>query len=601
MTPTSSRRRRFGVLLALTLALAALTAIPAQAHDFGDPLPAPSPHLDEVGTYEVPFEGLTSDVWALGNYAYLGSFSNPICSFDITGTRIIDISDPENPTLAAFIKDKQGTRTNDVKAFSIDTDHWSGDILVTTNEGCGNTLPRLNADDSARRARGGQGGINIYDVTDPTKPHALKQNFLPKANGIHNTYAWENGGNAYLIAVDDVDTRDVIIVDITNPASPKEITRTGAPDWPLDFSEIEGPAIFLHDVWVQENAGQVIAYLSYWDAGLVLLDVTDPANPVFLGDSTYPNPDASGLPPEGNGHVAVPNADGSLVIFGDEDTARFSGFLDSEIGGAPQTNKIGFALFGPSALDAFPAKVTAVAANFGCSLSDFGVGSAMEVVLIERGACFFSTKAENAEAAGYGGYIVFNSVAGGDGLINMSPGTAGPFNIPGIFVTRTLGLAMAAELGVVGGTVDMLSVAGIADGEGFMRVYDVTNPASMVEVGRYYTERTLPPANASEVDSRIGTRDAHNVVVDGTTAYWAWYHEGIRVVDFSDCNAGDGLLGCTPTEVAHFGGGVVPEYDFWGVYLHDHPDGNTYILGSDRGEGLPGGDGIGGLVILATP
>jgi hypothetical protein len=34
-----------------------------------------------------------------------------------------------------------------------------------------------------------------------------------------------------------------------------------------------------------------IAYLSYWDAGLVMLDVSDPANPVFLGDSTYIVPD----------------------------------------------------------------------------------------------------------------------------------------------------------------------------------------------------------------------------------------------------------------------------------------------------------------------
>ena len=268
--------------------------------------------------------------------------------------------------------------------------------------------------------------------------------------------------------------------------------------------------MFLHDVWVQDG----IAYLSYWDAGLVLLDVSDPANPVFLGDSTYPNPDASGLPPEGNGHVAVPNAAGDLVIFGDEDTARISGFLDSTIGGSPGTNKIGFANFGPSALTSFPTDVVAVAANVGCNAGDFGTTSvAGEVVLIERGACFFSTKAENAEAAGYGGYIVFNSEAGGDGLINMAAGTPGPFNIPGIFITRTLGLAMKGELVPGPGTVTADSVAGIPDGEGFMRVIDVSDPANMVEVGQYYTERTLPPANLTAAG---GTRDAHNVVVDGT-------------------------------------------------------------------------------------
>jgi hypothetical protein len=371
------------------------------------------------------------------------------------------------------------------------------------------------------------------------------------------------------------------------------ITRTGAPDWPgLDFSEIEGPAVFLHDVWVQENDGQTIAYLSYWDAGLVLLDVSDPASPVFLGDSTYPNPDLSGLPPEGNGHVAVPTADGKLVIFEDEDTSPFSAFLDSTIDGDSRTNKIGVALYGDEPLANFPepSPVTAVAAAFGCNPGDFVAGS--DTVLIERGACAFSLKAANAEAKGYNSYIVFNDAARGDALINMSS-SGHAVTIPGIFIGHTLGTEMAA-----GAVVTVDTVAGVADGEGFMRVFDVTNPGSIVQIGTYATERTLPPGNI-DASTLGGTRDAHNVVVDGTTAYWAWYHEGIRVVDFSDCAAGQGFNGCTPVEIGHFGGGGTPVYDFWGVYVHTIPaDGGTYILGSDRGEA---GFGGGGLVILETP
>ena len=594
---TRNLPRRLFTVAALALGL--LAALPATAHEAGDPIPAPagSVHLDKIGEFEVPFEGLTSDVWALGNYAYLGSFSSPLCSFDITGTRIIDISDPTDPQQVAFIKDKQGTRTNDVRAFSIDTSKWAGDILVTTNEGCGLSLPRLNS--RGGKPRAGQGGINIYDVSDPTKPHALKQNFLPKANGIHNTYVWEDGnGNAYLIAVDDIDTRDVIIVDITKPQSPKVITRTGAPDWPLlNFDEVEGPAVFLHDVWVQENDGSTIAYLSYWDAGLVLLDVTDPTNPVFLGDSTYPNPDASGLPPEGNGHVAVPNAAGDLVIFGDEDTARSSLFADTKIDppGVVSTNKIGGANFGP-ATPSFPtpSTVTFVATSFGCNASDFVGGPGTGVALIQRGVCFFQDKADNAEAANYDAYIVYNDAARGDGLIQMGARDGNPVGIVGLFFGHTRGDEMATAI-AGGDTVTVESVAGIADGEGFMRVIDVSDPGNMVEVGRYFTERTLPPANLTAAG---GTRDAHNVVVDGTTAYWAWYHEGIRVVEFADCQAGDGFGGCTPTEVAHFGGGEFPEYDFWGVYVHDIPGYGSVILGSDRGEeGTSGG----GLVIFDTP
>ena len=323
----------------------------------------------------------------------------------------------------------------------------------------------------------------------------------------------------------------------------------------------------------------------------MLLDVSDPANPVFMGDSTYPNPDKSGLPPEGNGHVAAPTADGSLVIFGDEDTSPFSTFMNSTIGWMPSSDKIGSALFGPQpAADFFPAPgdVVAVAANFGCNAGDLtpAPGGLEDIALIQRGACFFSTKAATAQAAGYDAYIVYNDAARGDGLIDMESGTADVITIPGLFVGNTVGSAMAAEIGG-GGTVTVDSVAAIEDGEGFMRVIDVSDPANMVQVGSFATEFTLPPDNAD----KAGTRDAHNVVVKGDRSYWAWYYNGIRVVEFSDCDAGDGFEGCTPTEVAHFGGGDFgteePETNFWGVYLHDLPaDGNTYILGSDRNGGL---------------
>jgi hypothetical protein len=574
---------------ALTAALVlGLAATPALATHTAQGEAEPSPTLDLVGQFVVDIPGLTTDVWALGNYAYIGSFHNPECSFDLTGIRVIDISDPTSPSQVAFVPASPGTRNNDVKVASIDNSHFSGDIMVVTNEQCaGQFHPRLVS--NGLSGNSGRGGINIYDVTDPTKPHALKQNFLPKANGIHNTFIWEQGDNAYLIAVDDLSADDVIVVDITKPHSPKEIARTGQNDWPgLNFSEIEGPAVMLHDVWVQENGGKIIAYLSYWDSGLVLLDVTDPANPKFLGDSTYPNPDLSGLPPEGNGHVAVPTADGELVIFGDEDQTKAALFANFSIDGAGSTNQVGGANFGPQPTqDVYPTPgdVVAVAANFGCNAGDFdpapNAAGVNEVVLVQRGVCFFQDKADNAEAAGYDAYIVFNDAARGDGLLTMGARDSQPVAIAGLFIGNTLGSTMAAAVGNgLAASVD--AVFGEEDGEGFMRVMDVTAPADIVELGTYATERTLAPENALA----SGTRDAHNVVVDGTLAYWAWYYEGIRVVDFSSCQAGGGFGSCAPAEVAHWGGGADPAEIFWGVFRHTLPSGQRLILGSGRNMGL---------------
>lgn len=545
-------RRSFIIMAALLLALTLISA-PAGANHGG----SPSTTLDLVGELdlELPGENIT-DVWAFGNHAYLGTFDDIVCSKDFTGVHIIDISDPTAPEKVGFIASPPGTRANDVKVHHIETPHFSGEILVHSNEPCGSPyLPRLNANGVAFIP--GQDGIAIYDVTDPTKPRSLKRTFGNYP--VHNTFSWQDGNNAYMLVVDDVNERDVHIVDITKPQSPKEIAVTGAPDWPDATDNIGDGEIFLHDVWAQDG----IAYLSYWDLGLVLLDVSDPANPVFLGDSDYIDPDPlSGVAPEGNSHVAVPNADGSRVLMGDEDFAagaltlfEFDGteFPATEGAFTPPV----FTL--PGATFSGPVHWTG---GEGCSEGEFDrPANPGEVALIQRGTCFFSTKAANAQALGYAGFIVANNV--GDGLLTMVAGTDDVITIPGFFVGESTGEVMkAAE----GGT---LLTEGIFDGYGYLRLLDVSDPANIVELDQFATENvfTNPPPP--------GDRTMHNVVVDdGTLAYVSWYVEGMRVVDFS---------GDTLTEVAHW---QRDDTNFWGVYLHDHPDGNTYILGSDRNSGL---------------
>ncbi len=64
--------------------------------------------------------------------------------------------------------------------------------------------------------------------------------------------------------------------------------------------------------------------LSYWDAGFTTLDLSDPSNPQFIGDSDHPNPDPiTGLPYEGNAHAAVfvstDGTNGEYTLGGDED------------------------------------------------------------------------------------------------------------------------------------------------------------------------------------------------------------------------------------------------------------------------------------------
>ena len=66
-----------------------------------------------------------------------------------------------------------------------------------------------------------------------------------------------------------------------------------------------------------------------------------------------------------------------------------------------------------------------------------------KMALIQRGSCEFGVKVLNAEKAGATFAVVYNSAAGGDGLINMGPGVVGgQVTIPSIFIGLTNGTAM---------------------------------------------------------------------------------------------------------------------------------------------------------------
>ncbi len=101
------------------------------------------------------------------------------------------------------------------------------------------------------------------------------------------------------------------------------------------------------------------------------------------------------------------------------------------------------ATFGP-----FPYKPVSLVDTGGSSLAcdeaALPAGSLTGVIaLVERGVCQFSLKVYNVQQAGAIAAIIYNSVAGGEGLINMAPGQKAELvTIPSIFVQRSMGVGM---------------------------------------------------------------------------------------------------------------------------------------------------------------
>lgn len=533
--------------------------------------------------------GNISDLWAHTaasgrSYAYLGTFDEAGCGPDISGVHVVDISKPERPVRARLIPTPGGTLVSDVMVKPLKTRYFSGDLLVFSLETCRSAAGPPEAM-----------GIVLYDVTEPLSPVRLAWNFLDYE--VHNVFLYQQGDRAFVVVVRDDAERDFNIIEVTNPSLPVPVVARGAVDWfhpevaQLAIGAI--PIAVFHDVWVQSYpaghpdaalAGKTIAYLSYWDAGLIMLDITDPSNPVFLGDSNYSDPDPlSGLPPEGNSHAAVPTADGKLVFMGDEDFSPTRTIFTIDTGEFAGDYRSAGNRFTPR-IETLPGGVMRGPVTFvgqACDVGDEKVPAPagvlapgeIHIALIERGADPCPGAVANVAAAGYGGAIMFipadlrrrDRVEGAIPLLLVSRRTAQA--IMGISPESPPDTPMPSP----GRAGNRITARTEFDGWGYARILDVTDPSAIKEVGRFATENVFarPPPP--------GIHTIHNVIVEGHTAYISWYADGIRVVDFSRPEQ--------PVETGHFVDNVAGS-NFWGVYLFKHPNGNSYILGSDMDTGL---------------
>ncbi|MCI0435287.1 MAG: Ig-like domain-containing protein [Gemmatimonadetes bacterium] len=211
------------------------------------------------------------DTWAFEgadgrDYAIIGTFMHD-------WAKVFDITEPGSPVLTDSVR-LDARRINDVKI------HPNNRIGVLTREGA-----------SSRR-----NGIIILDLSTPAHPRIISEYTETVTGGVHNV--WIDGEHDLVYACHN-GTRDVRIIDISDPRAPREVGRWGLPN--DDRS--------LHDVIVQDG----YAYLSYWDDGLIMLDVGagthggSPVQPAFVSQFKYPQ-----------GHTHTAWRYGKYLFIGDE-------------------------------------------------------------------------------------------------------------------------------------------------------------------------------------------------------------------------------------------------------------------------------------------
>jgi hypothetical protein len=528
-------------------------------------------------------QGVFGDVAGHKNLAFVGKWHEGCPG---TGVDIIDISRPSAPVKLSDTNDYPDTSMEDMQAMEV----GGRDVLAIGLQDCRND-PTPGA---------GRSGLELYDITDPGNPRFLSlfntDEFAADSGGVHelDITTTPSGDVLVLGAVPDLETRssggdgkngtgDLLIWNINDPVNPILIGEWGVLDEPslgrdfyLDVRKGGDARTLLHSPRSNEEGTR--AYLSYWDVGVITLDISDPLNPVYLGRTTF----AEGE--EGNAHSVDEARSGNVLIQADEDLTPFHFELASNA--FPDEYLVVQAAFTPSVIGLTDREMDGevVHVGRGCPAGSIAAAEPTDpyladpsgkIALIEGGGCRLDDKIVRAQLAGATGAIVYSSTEEGEDLVPMDDGsvplldgTVTDLDIPTVLVRRNTGLLLRDSPPPI-----MASTVAVFNGWGYLRFFDMEDPANPKQLSTFATENTNNEAVASG-----GTwRSVHNPEVWGDTLYASWFGDGVRVIDISDPSS--------PRELGSWSGeGASPDappVDIWSAVPH-----GDLLLVSDRNYGL---------------
>lgn len=253
-----------------------------------------------VGHCDLDGRGDCMHVNVTGGHAYIGHQG-----YTSAGTSIVDVADPEHPRLVAQLPRPPGTHSHKVQVL--------GDLLLVNHE-----RNRFESD-----PRSWSAGMAIYDVATPSRPRQV--GFFPTpGTGVHRMTYWEPP-YAYVSGTDEGFTGRILrIVDLSDPANPTEVGRwwfpgqnqstqlgaAGEPPPNLD----PGRDVGLHHALPRGDR----LYAGWWDAGLVILDISDKERPSLVSHLEF-GADSR------NTHSACPLPGRDVLVVTDEQLTRYIG------------------------------------------------------------------------------------------------------------------------------------------------------------------------------------------------------------------------------------------------------------------------------------
>ena len=206
-------------------------------------------------------------------YAFIGHMKD-------MGTSIVNVTNPKKPKIVSQIPIEDNTHSHKVRV--------CGNIMLVNSE-------QLGAGEDF------EAGLRFYDISDPSKP--IETSFFETGGkGVHRFWVDCNSRLAYISSEMKGYLKAIfVVVDFSNPTKPKEVSRWWLPGQWTEGGEV--PTWNIKELSYWHHHPVVLgsrAYLGYWDAGFVILDISNIHRPRFVSRGNY-NP-----PYGGTFHTALP-------------------------------------------------------------------------------------------------------------------------------------------------------------------------------------------------------------------------------------------------------------------------------------------------------
>ena len=246
----------------------------------------------EVGYFDCAGGG---QVVVSGDVAFVAHMHAP------NGTTLVDVRDPSAPRRLATLEVPTGTHSHKVRA--------ANGVMLVNRE----------AQPANRPAPGFQGGLGVFDVSNPRAPREIAF-WRSGGAGVHRfTF---DGRYAYISPeLDGYVGNIVMILDLEDPRRPREVGRWWMPGQWVAGGETPAWSGRAHRCHHPIRLGTRL-YVSYWHGGFVILDIEDPATPRLVSgldwSPPFPAPTHTTLP------IPFPLRGRRVLVVTDEDVAKLA-------------------------------------------------------------------------------------------------------------------------------------------------------------------------------------------------------------------------------------------------------------------------------------